>query len=128
MFHVVLSCASVLSAHNAVSQIVHFLSESVAVSKECLVDNSVSYRDRIEMKIYRFVQLSVSFVERHFDGIINQSRNVKTRAMCKMRKYRWMQCLVISLLPKSLQHSPRSSKNLEMLSKWPKALQNRENV
>ena len=128
MFHVVLSCASVLSAHNAVSQIVHFLSESVAVSKECLADNTVSYRDGIEMKIYRFVQFSVSFVERHFDGIINQSGNIKTRAMCKMRKYRWMQCLVIGLLPKSLQRSPRFSKNLEMLSKWHKTLQNRENV
>ena len=44
--------------------------------QEGLGDNTaLYYRDEIEVKIIVFI--SVSFAERHYDGITNQSTNVK---------------------------------------------------
>ena len=65
------------------------------------------------MKIYRFVQFSVSFVERHFDGIINQSRNVKPLLVDTKLSYRPI---------------TEIAKNRDIWPKWHKTLQNRETL
>ncbi len=52
----------------------------------------------------------MSFADRHFDGIINQSVNVMPRALLVGSKITVDTQLVIGLLPKSLDCSRRSSK------------------
>ena len=72
------------------------------------------------MKINRFVQFSVSFVERHFDGIINQSRNVKPLLVDTKFRYRPITEIATIFI--------KIVENRHIWPKWNKTLQNRETL